>query len=624
MAKAALVLLLAVASVSAQEDCSRVGIVKAVSAIPDTAITNQAIAQLKLTSLLPDKAGMGTVFLPKDEAYTKLGVPPTDLLTTYANQTVAILAYHSLIGQGKTYSRSALVAAKTIPSDLSLIQGALGNSGNYDLTFEPSPGTSQGREIVRGVGLANAAVIRGVQKICGYYFYPIDSVLLPANALPGIPVGPGAALMEATAADTDLNRPAGLAAALAGATVVLPPAAIAAAAAASKADASAAAADAAAPGTASAVAPGAEGAALGPGGPGAAASPDSSLGAGTAAGIGNAGGPAGEAMAPAGAPGAANAPEAAVSAVDGVAGAALPLNGTDGTLSSTEPVLLQGNVTDKAGDVTLGPGLLYLDGAVQDGVGMDGTATVVDKLDSKGATLSNKSIPLKDATVSGAAFSAKGTKIREAKAMMPGGAQGPAAQGPGAEGPGAAAPDGAVMPAAGFGTALPTNADGTLTRKGLTLLVGSIEGGTALDKALATGEAKDGSLGPGSIYVDGEIKDGEGVKGKAYPIVSLGSKDFAVNQDNGIDIKGAKITGDAYDARGLKPKLQGAEAPGGAGAASAGSPGVTAPGERSTGGAASAPAGSPGSPPPAGSSATAVTVSLVAFVSTAATIFSMA
>lgn len=52
-----------------------------------------------------------------------------------------------------------------------------------------------------------------------------------------------------------------------------------------------------------------------------------------------------------------------------VNGAALPLNGTDGTLSSTEPVVLQGSVTSEDGAVLLGPGLVYLDGAVQDGKG---------------------------------------------------------------------------------------------------------------------------------------------------------------------------------------------------------------------------------------------------------------
>lgn len=52
-----------------------------------------------------------------------------------------------------------------------------------------------------------------------------------------------------------------------------------------------------------------------------------------------------------------------------VEGALLPLNGTDGTLSSTMPVMLQGTVTSEDGADSLGPGLVYLDGTVQDGKG---------------------------------------------------------------------------------------------------------------------------------------------------------------------------------------------------------------------------------------------------------------
>jgi hypothetical protein len=43
---------------------------------PDIATTLQAITTLKLTSLLPDKAGTGTFFVPKNLAYATTGVLP--------------------------------------------------------------------------------------------------------------------------------------------------------------------------------------------------------------------------------------------------------------------------------------------------------------------------------------------------------------------------------------------------------------------------------------------------------------------------------------------------------------------------------------------------------------------
>ena len=52
-----------------------------------------------------------------------------------------------------------------------------------------------------------------------------------------------------------------------------------------------------------------------------------------------------------------------------VEGQALPLLGAGGSLTTKNPVLLTGNVTSKDGSEMLGPGLVYLDGAVTDGEG---------------------------------------------------------------------------------------------------------------------------------------------------------------------------------------------------------------------------------------------------------------
>lgn len=68
--------------------------------------------------------------------------------------------------------------------------------------------------------------------------------------------------------------------------------------------------------------------------------------------------------------------------------------------------------------------------------------------------------------------------------------------------------------------------------------------------------------------------------------MALEEENIVLNKDNGIDIEGATIDGTAFSAKGIEPKLQGAEAPGGAGTASAGSPGVSEPGEPSESGAA--------------------------------------
>jgi hypothetical protein len=143
-----------------QEDCSRAGLVKAISAIPDTATSTKILTGLNLQYLLPDGKGKGTLFLPKDNAYTSLGatscccirapragmlqnyfrasaltqatcmqcvslkllhwcakttssngkphflemyvhagVPVDSLISTLQNQTVSIFAYHFLFGQ---------------------------------------------------------------------------------------------------------------------------------------------------------------------------------------------------------------------------------------------------------------------------------------------------------------------------------------------------------------------------------------------------------------------------------------------------------------------------------------------------------------------------------------------
>ena len=117
-----------------------------------------------------------------------------------------------------------------------------------------------------------------------------------------------------------------------------------------------------------------------------------------------------------------------------IAGQALTLNGTGSTLSTTSPVFLEGtvtpaaasngsnatsasgggggskgtaaatngttsgNTTSAAGNTTaaspVGPGLIYLDGGVANGVGVNGTATLVRSLGAGGAVLTAVSIPL--------------------------------------------------------------------------------------------------------------------------------------------------------------------------------------------------------------------------------------
>lgn len=55
------------------EDCSREGILKTLSAEPTIQTAVSVIKELKLTSLLPAKRGQGTLFLPKDSAFEDLG-----------------------------------------------------------------------------------------------------------------------------------------------------------------------------------------------------------------------------------------------------------------------------------------------------------------------------------------------------------------------------------------------------------------------------------------------------------------------------------------------------------------------------------------------------------------------
>lgn len=65
-----------------------------------------------------------------------------------------------------------------------------------------------------------------------------------------------------------------------------------------------------------------------------------------------------------------------------------------------------------------------------------------------------------------------------------------------------------------------------------------------------------------------------GESGMAYPVVSLTGNSITLNEDNGIDITGATFSGTAYNASGITTTLQPADGPGGAGAASSGSPGI--------------------------------------------------
>lgn len=44
-----------------------------------------------------------------------------------------------------------------------------------------------------------------------------------------------------------------------------------------------------------------------------------------------------------------------------------------------------------------------------------------------------------------------------------------------------------------------------------TTLDGTVKGGKALDADTATGDAAEGNLGPGGIFIDGEVKDGMGM-----------------------------------------------------------------------------------------------------------------
>lgn len=55
------------------EDCTREGIVKALSAVPTISTVVSVISELKLAPLLPNQRGQGTLFLPKDTAFEALG-----------------------------------------------------------------------------------------------------------------------------------------------------------------------------------------------------------------------------------------------------------------------------------------------------------------------------------------------------------------------------------------------------------------------------------------------------------------------------------------------------------------------------------------------------------------------
>lgn len=75
--------------------------------------------------------------------------------------------------------------------------------------------------------------------------------------------------------------------------------------------------------------------------------------------------------------------------------------------------------------------------------------------------------------------------------------------------------------------------------------------------------------------------------------MSLGTKNIVLNEDNGVDIEGADVKGSAYSAEGIEPKLQAASETGGAGTASAGSPGVSEPGQPSEPATSAVPVGPP-------------------------------
>lgn len=116
---------------------------------------------------------------------------------------------------------------------------------------------------------------------------------------------------------------------------------------------------------------------------------------------------------------------------------------------------------------------------MSDAVGVDGTATLVESLDSDGATLSERSFPLTGAVVTGLPFSAAGIMINGAEAMSPDsmglGAMGPdgdadAMSPDGApdgspDSPDAMSPDGASAEG-GFGTVLPGSGEGNLNFNG--------------------------------------------------------------------------------------------------------------------------------------------------------------
>jgi hypothetical protein len=54
------------------------------------------------------------------------------------------------------------------------------------------------KEFVQGVNPKNLALTRGVIKVCGYYIYPVEMVLIPADTLAGVPSNPGAGTVMMT------------------------------------------------------------------------------------------------------------------------------------------------------------------------------------------------------------------------------------------------------------------------------------------------------------------------------------------------------------------------------------------------------------------------------------------
>ena len=68
-------------------DCSRTSILAAIEAEPTLSTVTTAIKALNVTSIIPDKEGPGTIFLPKDEAFAALGL--RSLQSHYASAGVA-------------------------------------------------------------------------------------------------------------------------------------------------------------------------------------------------------------------------------------------------------------------------------------------------------------------------------------------------------------------------------------------------------------------------------------------------------------------------------------------------------------------------------------------------------